>query len=101
MCPIVLRLLRNMYINQLIQVKWYNMIYQTYTINNGARQGGCTSPTLFSIYLDKLLGMLRTANVGCRYGNRYMREFCYADSTSLLSLTVSGLQDNVSTCVAR
>ena len=53
--------LMNMYINQLIQVKWYNMIYKTYTISIGARQGGCTSPTLFSIYLDKLLSMLRAA----------------------------------------
>ena len=37
------------------------------------------SPTLFSIYLDKLLGILRTSNVGCRYGNQYMGAFSYAD----------------------
>ena len=92
-CPVVLRLLMNMYINQQIQVKWNNMISPTCTISNGVKQGGCMSPTLFSIYLDKLLGILRASNVGCRYGNHYMGAFCYADDISLLSPTVSGLQD--------
>ena len=77
----------NMYINQQIQVKWHNMISPTCTISNGVKQGGCMSPTLFSIYLDKLLGILRASKVGCRMG-----EFCYADDilVSLLSPTVSG-----------
>ena len=97
-CPIVLRLLMNMYINQQIQVKWNNMISPTCTISNGVKQGGCMSPTLFSIYLDKLLGILRASNVGCRYGNHYMGAFCYADDISLLSPTVSGLQDMLKIC---
>ena len=81
----------NMYNNQQIQVEWNNMISQTCTISNGVKEEGCMSPTLFSIYLDKLLGILRTSNVGCRYGNHYIRAFCYADDISLLSPTVSGL----------
>ena len=97
-CPVVLRLLMNMYINQQIQVKWNNMISPTCTISNGVKQGGCMSPTLFSIYLDKLLGILRASNVGCRYGNHYMGAFCYADDISLLSPTVSGLQDMLKIC---
>ena len=97
-CPIVLRLLMNMYINQQIQVKWNNMISPTCTISNGVKQGGCMSPTLFSIYLDKLLGILRASNVGCRYGNHYMGAFCYADDISLLPPTVSGLQDMLKIC---
>ena len=97
-CPIVLRLLMNMYINQQIQVKWNNMISPTCTISNGVKQGGCMSPTLFSIYLDKLLGILRASNVGCRYGNHYMGAFCYAGDISLLSPTVSGLQDMLKIC---
>ena len=38
-CPIVLKLLINMYIIQQIQVKWNNMISQTCTISYGFRQG--------------------------------------------------------------
>ena len=78
-----------MYINQQIQVKWNNMISQTCTISNGVKQGGCISPTLFRIYLDKLLRILRTSNVGYRYGNQYMGAFCYVDDISLLLPTVS------------
>ena len=88
----------NMYINQQIQVKWNNMISPTCTISNGVKQGGCMSLTLFSIYLDKLLGILRASNVGCRYGNHYMGAFCYADDISLLLPTVSGLQDMLKIC---
>ena len=97
-CPIVLRLLMNMYINQQIQVKWNNMISPTCTISNGVKQAGCMSPTLFSIYLDKLLDILRTSNAGCRCKNHYMGALCYADDISLLSPTVSGLQDMVKIC---
>ena len=88
----------NMYINQQIQVKWNNMRTQTCTISNGVKQGGCMSPTLFSIYLDKLLNILRKSNVGCRYRNYYMGEFCHADDISLLLPTVSGLQDMLKIC---
>ena len=64
------------------------MISQTCTISNSVKQEGCMSPTLFSIYLDKLLGILRASNVGCRYVNHYMGAFCYADDISLMSPTV-------------
>ena len=37
------------------------MISQTCTINNGVKEEACMSSTLFSIYLDKLLGILQTS----------------------------------------
>ena len=49
MCPIVLRLLINMYINQKIQVKWNDVLSNQYSIFNGVKQGGCLSPTFFSM----------------------------------------------------
>ena len=55
MCPIVLRLLINMYINQKIQVKWNDVLSNQYSISNNVKQGGCLSPTLFSIYLNDLI----------------------------------------------
>ena len=50
LCPIVLRLLMNMYINQTIQVRWNNTLSNVCGISNGVKQGGCLSPTLFSLY---------------------------------------------------
>ena len=53
-----------MYINQHIQVKWNNAISKKSNIENGVKQGGCLSPSLFSVYLNKLIEFLRTSNVG-------------------------------------
>ena len=40
MCPVVLRLTMNMYINQSIQVKWNSIVYSNCYISNGVKQGG-------------------------------------------------------------
>ena len=98
MCPIVLRLLLNMYINQQIQVKWNNSISIQRGISNGVKQGECLSPTLFSVYLNKLIEILRNSNIGCRYGNHYMGIYCYADELTLLSPTYIGLQEMLKIC---
>ena len=72
----------NMYINQQIQVKLNNLILMQSGISNGVKQGGCLSPTLFSVYLNKLIEILRSSNIGCRYGNHYIGVYCYADDIS-------------------
>ena len=89
MCPLVLRLLMSMYINQQIQVKWNSTMSMKSSINNGVKQGGCLSPNLFYVYLNKLI--LRNCNIGCRYGNHYMGVYCYAEDLSVLSPTFTGL----------
>ena len=61
-----------MYINQKIQVKCNDVLSNQYSISNGVKQGGCLSPILFSIYLNDLIDVLRSSNIGCRYGNHYM-----------------------------
>ena len=98
MCPLVLRLLMNMYINQQIQVKWNSTMSMKSSIGNGVKQGGCLSPNLFSVYLNKLIEILRNCNIGCRYGNHYMGVYCYADDLSLLSPTFTGLQEMLKIC---
>ena len=65
MCPVVLRLLMNIYINQQTQVKWNNAIFKQSNVKNGVKQGGCLSPSL-SVYLNKLILILKTFNTGCR-----------------------------------
>ena len=33
------------------------------SISNGVKQGGCVSPNLFSVYLNKLIEILRNCNM--------------------------------------
>ena len=44
LCPVVLRLIMNIYVNQCIQIKWNSMISETYCITNGVKQGGVLFP---------------------------------------------------------
>ena len=54
-----------MYINKNMQVKWNGMLSNQFIIYNGVKQFGCLSPTLFSIYLNDLIDVLRSSNIGC------------------------------------
>ena len=70
------------------------MLFSQCSISNGVKQGGCLSPTLFSIYVYYLIDVLRFSNIGCRYGNYYnMGVYCYADDLNHLSSTVSGVTE--------
>ena len=98
LCPIVLRLLMNMYINQTIQVRWNNTLSNVCGISNGVKQGGCLSPTLFSLYINNLINILRKNNICCRYGPHFRGVYGYADDISLLCPTVSGMKEKLKTC---
>ena len=68
MCPIVLRLIMNMYTNQEIQVKWNTLLSSKCKTSNGVKQGGCLSPSLVSVYFNDLIVKLRNSNIGCTVG---------------------------------
>ena len=92
MCPIVLRLITNMYTNQEIQVKWNTVLSSKCKTGNGVKQGGCLSPSLFSVYLNNIIVKLRNSNIGCRCRSEYMGVFGYADDLSLLCPSFSGIK---------
>ena len=48
MCPLLLRLIINMYISQNIRIKWNDCISHEY----GVKQGGVMSPLLFNVYVQ-------------------------------------------------
>ena len=49
------RLLRNWYKNQTMQVRWGNHLSDPFGVSNGVRQGGVLSPTLFAVYMNGYL----------------------------------------------
>ena len=98
MCPLVLRLIMNMYLNQEIQVKWNSILSSKCKTSNGVKQRGCLSPSLFSVYLNNLIVKLRNSNIGCRYRSEYIGVFGYAEDLSLLCPSFSGMKEMLSIC---
>ena len=74
------------------------MLSNQYIISNGVKQFGCLSPTLLSIYLNDLIDVLRSSNIGYRYGNHNMGVYSYADDIGVLSPTLCGLKEMLKLC---
>ena len=53
-CPLIIRLLYNMYTNSDMQVRWKSELSNVFPLMNGVKQGGCLSPRLFTLYLTIL-----------------------------------------------
>ena len=53
-CPLVRRLLFNLYGKQQFQIRWNNCLSTMYKITNGVKQGAFLSPILFTMYIDGL-----------------------------------------------
>ena len=98
MCPLTIRLLLNMYIQQKLQVKWNNHKSHKFNVTNGVRQGGVLSPFLFSVYMDELLVTLKNNGVGCHMGHHFVGAFGYADDIILLCPSLAGMRGMVKIC---
>ena len=87
-----------MYVNQVIQIKWNDLLSDKCKISNGVKQGGCLSPSLFSIYLNNLIINLRNSKIGCKCGSEYMGVFWYADDLNLLCPSFTGIKEILNIC---
>ena len=86
------------YVNQVIQSKWNGVLSDKCKISNCIKQGGCLSPSLFSIYLNNLILYLRTSNIGGKCRSEYMGVFGYADDLSLLCPSFTGIKEVLNVC---
>ena len=64
----------------------------------GVRQGGLLSPALFAMYIDKLIQLLKSSGLGCRYNDTYIGCLCYADDIILISHSVTVMQKMLDLC---
>jgi len=96
--PKYLRLLLNMYTSSVARVSWNGIFSQSFTVENGVRQGGVVSPVLFSLYIDGLLQRLWDSGVGCFIGSVYVGPLAYADDVALLAPTPSAMRRLLQIC---
>ena len=57
----------------------------------GAKQRGCLSPMLFTLYLDGLIQKIKHSGIGCHIGRTYCGVFGYANDLAIVSPTLLGL----------
>ena len=60
---IFLRLILFIYRNQQCNVRWCGKYSKVFSVKNGVRQGRVSSGIFFAVYIDKLLVILREANL--------------------------------------
>ena len=96
--PMYNRLLVNMYRQQKVCVNFNSTTSDYFSVSNGVKQGGVLSPTLYSVYVDGLLDLLKNSGMGCRIGNVYTGSISYADDLMLLSPSVQGLDRMIALC---
>ena len=77
-------------------VVWDGIRSTSVNITNGTRQGSVRSPTLFSVYLDDLLGELRALGMGCHMGGAWVGAAGYADDLILLAPSRTAMQKMLS-----
>jgi len=83
---IYVRLLCNLYTNNVAHVSWNGMLSKVFTIENGVKQGGIVSPVLY-IYIYIYIDCIRESNVGCFIGNVFAGALAYADDIALLAIS--------------
>ena len=84
-CPLVRRLLCNIYSHSEMHVQWNSTQSTTFLLHNGVKQGRVLSPILFSMYIDSLLEKLKDSGLGCHVGRTFAGAFAYADDIALVS----------------
>lgn len=94
----LVRVFEHWYGNQTNFVKWGDATSNNYILECGVRQGGLTSPDLFNLYVNDLMGRLRSTKVGCHIGDVCVNSLSYADDMVLLSPSIKGLRKLVSVC---
>ena len=98
MPPVYVRLLLVMYEKQKANVRWNNVLSETFSVNNGVKQGAVLLPILFCVYIDSLFTLLRRNKTGCWINGKYAGIMGYADDMWLLSPMQDGLQEMVQIC---
>ena len=74
------------------KIKLGNLTTNSFETIIGTRQGDCTAPTLFSIYINQLLEEISLSEGGVKFGHLDVSILAFADDIVLISDTPEKLQ---------
>ena len=79
------------YSNLRCRVRWDEQLSDWFGISAGVRQGGILSPDFYCLYVDDLILLLKSKNVGCYILGIFLAALIYADDVALISPSIKGL----------
>ena len=79
------------YSNLKCRVKWDDCFSKWFCIKAGVRQGGLLSPILYCLYVEDLIAILKSKDVGCYVMSVFLAALIYADDVAILAPSVKGL----------
>ena len=91
-------MLLNLYVNAKYCVNWNHKQSNTFTVQNGVKQGGVTSPLLFTIFVEELIERVKNSKLGCYVGDKCASILVFADDVLLLCPTRSSTQSLLNIC---
>ncbi|CAC5378097.1 unnamed protein product [Mytilus coruscus] len=85
-------IIQSMHTNATSAVKWNGQTSELFNVLQGVRQGGILSTDLYKLYINPVLNMLETSNLGCRIGNILCNTSACADDVALMSKKTTDMQ---------
>ena len=79
------------YSDLLCRVRWDDCFSQSFQVLAGVRQGGILSPDFYNLYVEDLIAILKSLNVGCYVLDIFLSALLYADDMAILAPSVKGL----------
>ena len=79
------------YSNLRCRVKWDDCFSEWFCVKAGVCQGGILSPDFYCLYVEDLITILKSKNVGCHILSIFLAALIYADDVAILSPSIKGL----------
>ena len=73
------------------RVKWDEHLSEWFAVKAGVRQGGILSPDFYCLYIEDLIAILKSKNIGCHILSVFVAALIYADDMAILAPSVRGL----------
>ena len=80
------------------RVRWENHYSEWFAVTAGVRQGGILSPNFYCVYVDDLIGILKSMGIGCYYLGIFAAAFFYADDMAILAPSIKALSTLLNAC---